>query len=298
MDAVQRPNGRRRSVPSLLRRLDDLRIFDPSRWPAREALARTFGILAVGAFLIRRVLQLQAFPGYITDVEWARAWFEPLASLPRFLAPGPFDLQLYYAHYGYGWTEIRALWIMRLIIWIVETTILLGYILAFLTRKPAQAVARGFMETVFPLILVVLPLVIVMTDYSYQGWFPERSRWHMAGLFVINGVLIAAGAANVTGLLGLRPAFTIMTEARVFVRRGLHRLVRHPLYAAHFVIYFCYTILHFHAATAALYVVFVAGQTIRARIEERKMAAVFPEYEDYRRTTGMFFPRLWRRARR
>jgi len=284
-------------VQSFLQRLNDLWIFDPSRWPAREVLARTFGILAVGAFLIRRVLQLQAFPGYIADVEWARAWFTPLASLPRFLAPGPFDLHSYYGHFGYSWNEIRVLWITRLMIWIVETAILLGYILAFLTRKPAQAVARGFMETVFPLILVVLPFVIVMTDYTYQEWIPERSRWHMTGLFVINGVLIAAGTANAIGLLGLRPAFTIMTEARVFVRTGLHRLVRHPLYAAHFVIYFCYTILHFHPATAALYIVFVVGQTIRARNEEKKMAAVFTEYEDYRRTTGMFFPRLCGRAR-
>jgi protein-S-isoprenylcysteine O-methyltransferase Ste14 len=281
----------------LLRRLNDLWIFDPGRWPAREALARTFGVLAVGAFLIRRILQLQAFPGYIPEVEWARAWFTPLTSLPRFLAATPFDLQSYYAHFGYSWNEIRALWLTRLLIWIVETAILLAYILAFLTRKPAKAVARGFMETIFPLILVVLPFVIVTTDYTYQGWFPERSRWHMTGLFVINAVLIAAGAANAVGLLGLRPAFTIMTEARVFVRTGLHGLVRHPLYAAHFAIYFCYTILHFHPATVTLYVVFVAGQAIRARIEEKKMAAAFPEYEEYRKTTGMFFPRLWGRAR-
>ncbi len=284
-------------MPSLLRRLNDLWIFDPSLWPAREALARTFGILAVGAFLIRRILQLQAFPGYITDVEWARTWFTLFASLPRSLEARPFDLQSYYAHFGYSWYEIRVLWITRLLIWTVETAILLGYILAFLTRKPAQAVARGFMETVFPLILVVLPFVIVMTDYTYQEWFPERSRWHMTGLFVINGVLIAAGTANAIGLLGLRPAFTIMTEARVFVRTGLHRLVRHPLYAAHFAIYFCYTILHCHPATVALYVAFVVGQTIRAMNEEKKMAAVFTEYEGYRKTTGMFFPKVWGRAR-
>jgi protein-S-isoprenylcysteine O-methyltransferase Ste14 len=284
-------------VSSLLQRLNDLWIFDPSRWPAREALARMFGILAVGAFLVRRVLQLQAFPGYISEVEWTRAWVEPLASLPRFLVAAPFDLEAYYGSFGYGWNEIRALWLTRLMIWIVETAILCAYILAFLTRKPARAVARGFMETGFPLILVVLPFVIVMTDYTYQAWFPERSRWHMTVLFVINGALIAAGAANAIGLLGLRPAFTIMTEARVFVRTGLHGLVRHPLYAAHFVIYFCYTLLHFHPATVALYIAFVAGQAIRARIEEKKLVAAFPDYEDYRRTTGMFFPRVWGRAR-
>jgi protein-S-isoprenylcysteine O-methyltransferase Ste14 len=267
-------------MTGVLRRLNDLPIFDPSRWPAREALARTAGILAVGAFLVRRILQLPAFPGFTDDVTWARPWFAPFESLPRFLAARPFNLQAYYEHFGYSWNEIRLLWTTRFLIWIAETGILLGYILAFVTRKPAKSVARGFLETFFPLILGVLPFVIVMTGYTYHEWIPERSRWQ--------------GAANAIGLLSLRPAFTIMTEARLFVRTGLYRFVRHPLYAAHFVIYFCYTLLHCHLSTVALYAVFVIGQTIRARNEERKVAAVFPEYEDYRRTTGMFLPRLKR----
>jgi len=278
----------------LLRRLNDLPIFDPSRWPAREVLARTFGILAVAAFLARRVLQLPAFPGFTDDVDWARSWFAPVESLPRWLAARPFDLQAYYGRFGYAPAEIRALWSTRFLIWVAETGILLGYILAFLTRRPARSVARGFLETVFPLLLGVLPFAIVMTGYTYHEWIPERSRWHLTGLFAINGVLIAAGAANVLGLVTLRPAFTIMTEARLLVRTGLYRFVRHPLYAAHFVIYFCYTLLHFHLSTAALYLVFVAGQTFRARNEERKLAAVFPEYEAYRGSTGMFLPRLRR----
>lgn len=279
-------------MAGLLRRLNDLLIFDPARWPAREALARIAGILSVGAFLVRRILQLPAFPGFTDDVSWARPWFAPFQSLPRFLAARPFNLQAYYGHFGYSWNEIRLLWTTRLLIWIAETGILLGYILAFLTRKPARSVARGFLETFFPLILGILPFVIVMTGYTYHEWIPERSRWHLTGLLALNGILIAAGAANAVGLVSLRPAFTIMTEARLFVRTGLYRFVRHPLYAAHFVIYFCYTLLHFHLSTAALYAVFVIGQTIRARNEERKMSAVFPEYEDYRRSTGMFFPRF------
>src|SRR6185369_1525941 len=145
-----------------------------------------------------------------------------------------------------------------------------------------------------PLLLGVLPFAIVMTGYTYHEWIPERSRWHLTGLFAINGVLIAAGAANVIGLVSLRPAFTIMTEARLLVRTGIYRFVRHPLYAAHFVIYFCYTLLHLHLATAALYAVFVAGQTFRARNEEKKLAEVFPEYEDYRKSAGMCLPGLRR----
>jgi protein-S-isoprenylcysteine O-methyltransferase Ste14 len=65
------------------------------------------------------------------------------------------------------------------------------------------------------------------------------------------------------------------------------------MYLAHFIIFFCCTILRLQALTLAIYVGFVVGQVLRARIEERKLTATFPEYEGYRRTTGMFFPKLF-----
>jgi len=177
-------------------------------------------------------------------------------------------------------------------VWIIETGILLAYVLALLTRDRAQSVARGFMQTVFPLLLAGLPFVVVMSGYTFRDWFPVESRGHRIGLTAINIALLAGGTLNVLGLLSLRRAFTVMTEARVLIRSGLYRHVRHPLYAAHFLIYACYTVLHFHGWTVLCYVAFVAGQTLRAKIEERKLLEVFPEYEEYRRSTGMFLPRL------
>jgi protein-S-isoprenylcysteine O-methyltransferase Ste14 len=281
---------------SMLRRLNDLPIFDPSRVPGREILARVIGCVAVTGFILRRVLQMPQWPGIIQEVAWAKSWFAWFDFLPKFMLRPPFDLDLWYSQFGYSPGEIRTFWTLRLLVWTAETSILLAYVLALLTRKPAQAVAKGFMQVVFPLLLAGLPFTVVMSNYTYDDWFPERSRLHLTGLFVLNVVLIAGGALNVAGLLTLRRAFTIMTEARMFIRSGIYRFVRHPMYASHFVIYLGYTLLHFHTVTAALFVVFVAGQTVRAKIEEKKLTAVFPEYEEYRRTTGMFFPRLWRRT--
>lgn len=280
----------------MLRRLNDLPIFDPGRVPGREIIARVVGCLAIGAFVVRRVLQLQSWPGYIGEVRWAHAFFDRLTFLPKFLASTPFDLEVYYRWHGYTTAQIRTLWGLELLVWCAESGILLAYILALATRVPARSVAKGFMEVVFPLLLAGLPFVITATDYTYSRWFPEKSGLHLMGLYTANGLLIAAGTLNVVGLLTLRRAFTIMSEARELIRSGIYRFIRHPLYASHFVIFLVYTLLHFHAVTAALYVAFVAGQTLRARIEERKLASAFPEYEDYRRNTGMFFPRLWGKA--
>jgi protein-S-isoprenylcysteine O-methyltransferase Ste14 len=42
-----------------------------------------------------------------------------------------------------------------------------------------------------------------------------------------------------------------------------------------------------------MYLFFVVGQYIRARLEEKKLRSVFREYSEYKSETGMFFPRLF-----
>jgi protein-S-isoprenylcysteine O-methyltransferase Ste14 len=89
----------------------------------------------------------------------------------------------------------------------------------------------------------------------------------------------------------MRKAFTITSEARIFIRHGIFSKVRHPLYTGHFIMFFGYMMFHLYWYTALLYCLFVLGQYIRSRIEERKLLGVFPEYAGYMRETGMFLPR-------
>ncbi len=285
-DEIQKPVA---GLPRLFRRFNDLAVFDASRWPARETIVKIFGSLLIGVFVFKRILQLPGFPGVIEEVRGFSLWLTAPDFIPKSWVARPYDLEKYYTAFGYAKTQIRILWTMQLFVWLTETGVLVGYVVAFLTRTAARSAAKGFMETVFPLTLGLFPFAIIMTDYTYRRWIPASSPMHMPGLYALNVSLILAGTLNVIGLMNLRKAFTIMSEARVFIRTGPYRWVRHPLYASHFVIYFCCMLLHFQALTVVLYVAFVAGQTLRARIEEKKLAAAFPEYEEYRRTTGMFF---------
>lgn len=275
------------------RRLNDLAIFDAARWPAREVVGRILGLLLALVFIARQLLKLPNSPGYIREVAWARPWFDSVsAELPKILVSPPVDLEVYHTYFNYSRDQIHLLWGLQALLWLIIFAGFLAYIVAYLTRRPAQSVAKGFMETIFPLIVAFLPLCIVMSDFTYRDWFPPGSPMHLTGLCVITGVVIGGQLLQLIGLLGLRQGFTIMSEARVLIRGGIYRWIRHPVYAAHFLLYFCYTLLYFHAGTVALYLAFVVGQTMRARIEERKLADAFPEYEEYRKTTGMFFPRF------
>src|SRR5574341_922401 len=141
----------------ILRRLNDLAIFDASRWPAREAVARIVGVMAVGALLGSRLLQFRRFPGMIAEV--AR------------LMPS-WDMERWYAWNGYSHEQIRWLWLLRLGTWALESGILTGYIVAWLTRGRATSVARGFVQTIYPLLLAVLPFAIVSMPYTFEAWMP------------------------------------------------------------------------------------------------------------------------------
>jgi protein-S-isoprenylcysteine O-methyltransferase Ste14 len=265
----------------------------PARMPNRELLAKVGGCLLVAALISSRVLQLPSWPGYIREVRGIQPWFDRLSFLPRALLPPAFDLEASYTSFGYSRNQVLVLWSLQLSLWVLETVLLLGYALVWLTRPAATSVAKGFQETVIPMLLVLLPFGIVTRPYTYNSWIPEKAVLHLGGLYAINIVLILAGLLNIIGLVAMRRSFAIMAEARVLVRAGPYRWVRHPMYVAHFLIFLCVLLQRFAPLTLGLYVVFIGGQIVRARIEERKLAAVFPEYEEYRRSTGMFFPKLF-----
>lgn len=175
----------------------------------------------------------------------------------------------------------------------VETAIFLGYIAAYFTRKDAVGVARGVMETVFPFVVAGIPVLISLTPYNLPERVPFISFRHFYYYTGIMMLILSGGLINLVGLLTLRRSFTIMSEAREVITTGIFRWVRHPLYTGHFIMFFGSLCLRLHAYTLVLYILFAAGQVLRAGIEEKKLIRFFPEYRHYQEKTGMFFPKLF-----
>ena len=122
------------------------------------------------------------------------------------------------------------------------------------------------------------------TTSIFRDWEPI--------FFFFLAIIIIGGMINLIGLITLRKAFTIMSEARVLIRNGIYSRIRHPLYTGHFIMFFGYLMFHLFWCTSVLYVLFVLGQYVRARIEENKLMNAFPEYSMYMRSAGMFFPKI------
>lgn len=267
--------GDERGWTTVLREhLDHLPVFNPEQWTHREYLSRGMALLIVTAFLGWKVFQFDQFP---QTFDTAHRFYGTIISsdgTPLYREP-----------------QIVLLWSVKLAVFIAETGIYIGYMVAYLCRSRTVSVAAGFMETAFPIIVAGLPVLIAAAPYNLPDRIPLASRGHLPFFTMVMGIILAGSLINLMGLISLRRAFSIMAEARQLVRQGLFRYMRHPLYAGHFIIFSGSVLLRLHIYTVALFILFCIGQVWRARIEERKLIKTFPEYEAYRRQTGMFWPR-------
>jgi protein-S-isoprenylcysteine O-methyltransferase Ste14 len=250
-------------------------LFDPARWPHRELISKVAALTIIVAFLGMRIHHFDGFPQIYDD---ARNFYAAVKT-----AEG----QSVYSQW-----QIGALWGIKLAMWLIETAIYLGYIAAYASRTKAVQIARGFMETAFPVIVAGIPILISLMPYSLPRWAPYASSRHIYFYLGIMAMTLCGGVINLIGLLTLRRAFTIMSEARELIVHGIFRYIRHPLYTGHFIMFFGSLLLRLHPITIAMYLLFCIGQVLRAKIEERKLKKAFPRYEVYQRRTGMFFPKI------
>jgi protein-S-isoprenylcysteine O-methyltransferase Ste14 len=258
-----------------LDRLDRWILFEPARWPYRECISRLAAVCIIAVFLGLRIYRFELFPQYYPDAMKFYGTIKTAAGQTLY-SPG----------------RIALLWWTKLAVWIVETAIYVGYIAAYASRAKAVGIARGFLETWFPVIVAGIPVLMSMMPYSLPRWAPFNSMRHLYFFIGISALILLGGSINFIGLLTLRRAFTIMSEARELITHGIFRYVRHPLYTGHFIMFLGSLLLRLHPITVGMYVLFFIGQTIRAKIEERKLKAAFSAYDTYQRRTGMFLPRL------
>lgn len=262
------------SLRNWLNRIDRWIIFDPVRWPHREAISRIMALVIILGFIGLRVYQFDRFP---QTFDAARDFYSGFRTAT--------DAALYSSG------QIAALWGIRLAVWVIETAIYLGYIASYASRSRAKSIASGFMETAFPIAVAGIPILLSFMPYSLPRWAPFSSPGHLYYYLGIMALIVIGGTINLIGLLTLRRAFTIMSEARELIVRGIFRWIRHPLYTGHFIMFFGSLLLRLHPVSVLLYLLFCVGQVVRAGIEERKLMQVFPEYAQYKQRTGMFIPR-------
>lgn len=111
---------------------------------------------------------------------------------------------------------------------------------------------------------------------------------------VMSSLLMLIGSIGaIIALSQLGRSFSVMAETRRLVTWGPYRFVRHPLYVAEEIAIVGVWIQFASLWTALLLVAQFAFQLRRMHNEEAILAATFPEYHAYQKTTARLVPRIY-----
>jgi protein-S-isoprenylcysteine O-methyltransferase Ste14 len=169
---------------------------------------------------------------------------------------------------------------------VLRTAVIVAFAAFTIGRAAPRTLSRA--PLAFVACVVALGAVTIFGDPPAQA--PDA--WVLMGNIV--AVAFAGWLALAVAFLGR--CFGVLPAARGLVTRGPYRVVRHPVYLGEIGACVGLAIAAPTLRNAALLLVFVSGQALRIRFEERALREAFPEYERYAQRVPRLLPSLRRLA--
>lgn len=134
---------------------------------------------------------------------------------------------------------------------------------------------------------------------SRVGVIPIQVRFIKELLMILGTVMIIVGCiVNINGRLNLGRNWANQIKIykeHTLVQTGMYKVVRHPLYASIILMFYGACLVYRNIISfVAVSIVFIPFMCHRARQEENLLISRFPEYHEYRQSTGMFFPKIFK----
>lgn len=152
---------------------------------------------------------------------------------------------------------------------------------------------------------VLVPLAVSFFYFSYDGipWLPAVLQKNLCPVRLQMFFTWFGLSLNLTGLTialcsvaSLGRSFGIFIEVKKIVTDGIYRWARHPMYSGYICLITGIGLVNFSLAYLILVPINTALISYRARLEEERLSEYSPEYREYRKHTGRFFPKfrqLW-----
>jgi protein-S-isoprenylcysteine O-methyltransferase Ste14 len=151
-------------------------------------------------------------------------------------------------------------------------------------RPRAKAQAYGFLPRLAAFVGTYMPWTMVFFAA------PTNS----ALLNLMSSVCVIAGMAlAIFTVLHLGKAFSLVPQARMLVRSGPYRWLRHPLYVCEEIAVFGALLQFPSPITALIFATHVGIQVCRIIYEEKLLRETFPEYREYSASTWRLIPFVW-----
>jgi protein-S-isoprenylcysteine O-methyltransferase Ste14 len=165
--------------------------------------------------------------------------------------------------------------------------ILVGFFYAliiflYFLRSSASSTSRSFVTKTIAVLTTFSPSALSLLNK------PELSRSEiilLADLLLVLGMVL-----SIFSLASLGRSFSVIPQARKLVKTGPYKLIRHPLYVGELIGLFGMVLVGVSISRMAIFFFIVGCQIYRAFKEEKLLAEVFPDYEEYCSKTARFIP--------
>lgn len=181
-------------------------------------------------------------------------------------------------------STLRMPWVPVL----VDLTFVLIALGFCLRLRPSRRVDNGWIVgfTLFtafaPLIPVELPALLGLFNEQWQEAYSSflwAKSVSLTKVIVGTSLITLGNLIDLWGYTVLTRSFGIVPEARELKTTGPYRFVRHPVYLGQFIsqagVWFCFA--GPHIVWIVMYLVFVAMQLYRSKLEDRVLAEAFGE---------------------
>ena len=162
--------------------------------------------------------------------------------------------------------------------------------LFFFSWWKRKKISFGSFETTILPLAVILYLVFRL-NFSYS----DNVSLLILGLALyIGGFILGKIAFGHLGWVNSDDFWFARFEnkQRYLATTGPYKYFRHPIFMAIAISYFGLTLVFLHPVTIALWVLAFIFGVITSLSEEKFMQGRFPEYKEYMKRTGRFFPKI------
>ena len=160
---------------------------------------------------------------------------------------------------------------------------------SFVKKEKKSIIETGTMFLFFFLFYYLLRFKIGQVNFPLVA---PRIIVTTVGSFLI----IAGGFVNVRGRFNLGKNWSNQIKIyqdHYLVSSGVYHFVRHPLYGSIIWMFFGASLVYLnYLALLSNVLIFIPAMYFRAKQEEKMLMQEFPEYKEYQKRVGMFFPKF------
>lgn len=144
-------------------------------------------------------------------------------------------------------------------------------------------------DILFVLLQFILFVAFVFDVGSLRIYFPEWLFWIGVVLLILGALttLIAVLQLN----LHLSPFPSPLPGSKLIVT-GVYKFIRHPIYTGIITVFFGYAIIADSGYKLLVALILTVLFYFKSKYEEKRLIDLFPDYLEYKKKSGRFFPRL------